>query len=178
MSFILLKSNSVFYVTSFFCVWVVKLGQLFKLMGKCCHDQRNSETKILPTRIVYDNSHGRGRKGLRWCGFAALFNFKLGIAVLQNQAVCDILKFSDNFNMVCGFLMLFYAVFTRNSVRFYSIRTPLTFPSSWLLIVFSSNKTVINKEETIHHFHIDHNAPCLTPKTLHNHCLGYLLRRL
>ena len=30
----------------------------------------------------------------------------------------------------------------------------------------------------IHHFHIDHNAPCLTPKILHNHCFGFLLGRL
>jgi len=30
----------------------------------------------------------------------------------------------------------------------------------------------------IHHFHIDHNAPCLRPKTLQNHCLRFLLGRL
>ena len=41
-----------------------KLGQLFKLMGKRC-PQRQSVTKILLTRIVYDNSHGGERKGLR-----------------------------------------------------------------------------------------------------------------
>ena len=28
---------------------------------------------------------------------------------------------------------------------------------------------------TIHHFHIDHNAPCLPPKILHNHCFQSLL---
>ena len=27
----------------------------------------------------------------------------------------------------------------------------------------------------IHHFHIDHNAPCLSPKILHNHCSQFLL---
>ena len=41
-----------------------KLGQLFKLMGKRC-PQRQSVTKIFLTRIVYDNSHGGERKGLR-----------------------------------------------------------------------------------------------------------------
>ena len=28
---------------------------------------------------------------------------------------------------------------------------------------------------TIHHFHIDHNAPCLHRRVLHNHCFQYLL---
>ena len=27
----------------------------------------------------------------------------------------------------------------------------------------------------IHHFHIDHNIPCLLPKILHNHCFQFLL---
>ena len=27
----------------------------------------------------------------------------------------------------------------------------------------------------IHHFHIDHNAPCLLPKILHIHCFQFLL---
>ena len=30
----------------------------------------------------------------------------------------------------------------------------------------------------IHHFHVDHNAPCLRPQIFHNHCLGFLLGRL
>ena len=30
----------------------------------------------------------------------------------------------------------------------------------------------------IHQFHIDHNAPCLLPKILHNHYLRFLLGRL
>ena len=30
----------------------------------------------------------------------------------------------------------------------------------------------------IHQFHIDHNAPCLLPKILHNHYFRYLLGRL
>ena len=30
----------------------------------------------------------------------------------------------------------------------------------------------------IHHFHIDHNVPCLLPKTLRNHCLRFLLGQL
>ena len=28
----------------------------------------------------------------------------------------------------------------------------------------------------IDHFHRDHNAPCLSPKLLHNHCFQFLLR--
>ena len=31
---------------------------------------------------------------------------------------------------------------------------------------------------SIHHFHIDHNAPCLPPKILHNHCLSFFLEQL
>ena len=29
--------------------------------------------------------------------------------------------------------------------------------------------------KAIHHFRIDHNAPCLSPKSLHNHCFQLLL---
>ena len=31
------------------------------------------------------------------------------------------------------------------------------------------------KKTLIHHFHIDHNAPCLPPRILHNHCFQFLL---
>ena len=31
-----------------------------------------------------------------------------------------------------------------------------------MALVFLANKSVINKEETILHFHTDHNAPCLS----------------
>ena len=65
-----------------------------------------------------------------WCGFAVIFILSCGIAVLQNQAVCSIQKFSGNFNVVSGFLMLFCAVFTRISVRFCGIGTPLMPPST------------------------------------------------
>ena len=27
----------------------------------------------------------------------------------------------------------------------------------------------------IHHFHLDHNIPCLLPEILHNHCFQFLL---
>ena len=64
-----------------------------------------------------------------WCGFAVIFILSCGITVLQNQAVCGNQKFSGNFNAVCGFLMLFCAVFICISVRFCGIRTPLTLPS-------------------------------------------------
>ena len=30
-------------------------------------------------------------------------------------------------------------------------------------------------DPSIHHFHTDHNAPCLPPKILHNHCCQFLL---
>ena len=30
-------------------------------------------------------------------------------------------------------------------------------------------------DPSIHHFHIDHNAPCLPPRLLHNHCFQFLL---
>ena len=33
-------------------------------------------------------------------------------------------------------------------------------------------------KRSIHHFHIDHNAPCLPPKLLHNYCLRFLFGRL
>ena len=33
------------------------------------------------------------RKGLGWCSFAEMFILSCGIAVLQNQVVCGILKF-------------------------------------------------------------------------------------
>ena len=62
--------------------------------------------------------------GVRVCGDAVLWKFLFQIAVLQNQAVCGIKEFSGNFNAVCGFLMLFCAVFIRISVRFCGIRTP------------------------------------------------------
>jgi len=47
----------------------------------------------------------RGDAGLLdfWCGFAGISILRRGIAVLQNQVVCGISKFSDNFNAVCGF---------------------------------------------------------------------------
>ena len=64
--------------------------------------------------------------------FLDIFILSCGIAVLQNQAVCGIQKLSGNFNAVSGFLMLFCAVFIRNSVRFCGIRTPLTHPSEVL----------------------------------------------
>ena len=41
-----------------------------------------------------------------------------GIAVLQNQAVCGIWKFSGNFNAVCSFVALFCAVVICISVQF------------------------------------------------------------
>ena len=67
-----------------------------------------------------------------WCGFWEIFILSCGIAVLQYQAVCGFQKFSGNYTAVSGFLMLFCAVFIRNSVRFCGIRTPFTHPSEVL----------------------------------------------
>ena len=58
-----------------------------------------------------------------------MFILSCGIAVLQNQAVCSIQKFSGNFNAVCGFPMSLCAVFIPISVPFCGIHTPLTPPS-------------------------------------------------
>ena len=70
---------------------------------------------------------------MRFCSIfgavGGMFILSSGIAVLQNQAVCSIQKFSGNFNAVSGFPMLFCAVFIPISVRFCGIRTPLTPPS-------------------------------------------------
>ena len=57
-----------------------------------------------------------------------MFILSCGIAVLRNQVVCGILKFSGNFNGVCGFLVLYFchdcAVFMSISGQFCSVRTP------------------------------------------------------
>ena len=71
-----------------------------------------------------------------WCGFAEIFILSCGIAVLQNQAVYGIEKFSGNFNAVCCFLVLFCAVFIRISVRLWGIRIPLKPPSERVLFFF------------------------------------------
>lgn len=55
-----------------------------------------------------------------------MFILSCGIAVLQNQAVCSIQKFSGNFNAVCGFPMSLCAVFIPFTVQFCGIHTPLT----------------------------------------------------
>ena len=50
-----------------------------------------------------------------------------------------------NFNAACGFLMLFYAVYTEfGAVLQYSYPS---YPPLVMALVFSSNKSVINKEE-------------------------------
>ena len=61
-----------------------------------------------------------------------------GLAILQNQAVCGIQKFSGHFNTIGGFLMLFCVVFTSISEQFCSICNPITTPS-----------------EMVHVFHVD-----------------------
>ena len=66
-----------------------------------------------------------------WCGFAVIFILSCGIAVLQNQAVCSICKFSGNFNAVRGFRMLFWVVSARNDVQFCGIRRYLNWKCEW-----------------------------------------------
>ena len=54
-----------------FCVWVVKLGQLFKLMGKCCPQRIPKQKFYWPesfTTIVIEG-------GVRVCADAVLRNF-------------------------------------------------------------------------------------------------------
>ena len=70
-----------------------------------------------------------GRKG--WCDFAEILILSC-LQVLQNKRFAVFRSFRVmNFNAVCGFLMLFCAVFIRNSVRFCCINTPLLPPQSW-----------------------------------------------
>ena len=64
-----------------------------------------------------------------WCGFAEIFILICRTVVLQNQVVCDIWKFSGNFNVVYCLLMLFCVTFRRLSVQFFGVCTPLTPPS-------------------------------------------------
>ena len=59
---------------------------------------------------------------MRFCGN---FYFKLRSRGFTKLSSLQYLKFSGNFNVVCRFLMLFCAVFVRNSVQFCGIRTPL-----------------------------------------------------
>ena len=71
-----------------------------------------------------------GRKA--WCGFSEIIILSCGIKVLQNKRFALFRSFRVmNFNAVCGFPMLFCAVFIRNSVRFCGISTPLRPPQYW-----------------------------------------------
>ena len=49
---------------------------------------------------------------------------------------------------------------------------PRTIPFGIVASSFSDN---LSQNSCIHHFHIDHNAPCLPPKILHNNCFQSLL---
>ena len=61
--------------------------------------------------------------------FGEIFILICCTVVLQNQVVCDIQKFSGNFNVVYCFLMLFCATCRHLSVQFFGVYTPLTPPS-------------------------------------------------
>ena len=65
--------------------------------------------------------------------FAVLRWFLFQVAVLRFYKTKRFEKFSGNFIAVCGFLMLFCAVFTRISVRFCGIGTPITPPSNTVI---------------------------------------------
>ena len=74
----------------------------------------------LPVK-VFKTLNGRqywgGRKA--WCGFAEILILSCGIKVLQNKRFAVFRSFRVmNFNAVCGFLMLFCAVFIRNVCGF------------------------------------------------------------
>ena len=49
---------------------------------------------------------------------------------------------------------------------------PRTIPFGIVASSFSDN---LSQNSCIHHFRIDHNAPCLPPKILHNDCFQFLL---
>ena len=49
---------------------------------------------------------------------------------------------------------------------------PRTIPFGIVASSFSDN---LSQNSCIHHYHIDHNAPCLPPKILHNDCFQSLL---
>ena len=57
--------------------------------------------------------------------------------------------------------------FTKNS-------TPEEFAYTWQSKLVGIIAMKFEKPR-IHHFHIDHNAPCLPPKILHIHCFQFLL---
>ena len=57
--------------------------------------------------------------------------------------------------------------FTKNS-------TPEEFAYTWQSKLVGIIAMKFEKPR-IHHFHIDHNAPCLLPKILHIHCFQFLL---
>ena len=78
---------------------------------------------------------GAGHKGLRWCGLARFlvrfcgdFYFKLRYCGFTKPSGLQYLQIFGNFNAVCGFLMLFCAVFIHISVRFCGIQTPAYAP--------------------------------------------------
>ena len=66
-----------------------------------------SLNKLLSTNVLAFHF----KEGDFWSSYADIFILSCGIAVLQNQALCGIYKLSGNFNTVCDFLTLFYAVF-------------------------------------------------------------------
>ena len=62
-------------------------------------------------------------------GLCGNFCFKLRSRGFTKLSGLRYLKFSGNFNAVCRFLMLFCAVFVRNSVQVCRIRTHLMPPA-------------------------------------------------
>ena len=50
-----------------------------------------------------------------------------------------------------------------------------TLPFMCILGLHPRDMAAILVVNPIHHFHIDHNAPSLSPKILHNHCSQFLL---
>ena len=94
---------------------------------------------------------------------------------------------SSHFNSLLGhfdritlFITRFRGVRTNFGTEiFLPMQTVYTEPCKlWSSTVYTSPITFLPVSIGIDHFHIDHNAPCSSPNTLHNHCFRFLLGRL
>ena len=80
----------------------------------------------------------------------------------------------------CFCFLSFYTICTRKGGRFLRKQSQL-----WLKFRFHLTAIALSTQPQnglfvarIHHFYIDHNAPCLLHKSLQNHCFQFLLEKL
>ena len=99
-----------------FVIWRQRWRKIWQSLYSFHYPQRQtanvkanltSLNKLLSTNVLAFHF----KEGDFWSSYADIFILSCGIAVLQNQALCGIYKLSGNFNTVCDFLTLFYAVF-------------------------------------------------------------------